>query len=209
MYTLHDNQKADLKSAIENGNTTVAQKTLDQRNQMYPLTTHLYNLKAGSGQHLTNTSGVTYTFTQHVPLPRINLFRGEESYYSFPKQDTFLELQRKVNQTGMLYNEVSLLSGNQKYLPKYFYAGNNTLHDLTRKDEGLRITELQDENIDIYCFYDVPSTLATTQDFSITLTSGASLSGKDVYATTSYSPEYYLTSLDTGFQFCQEVAKFI
>jgi hypothetical protein len=30
-----------------------------------------------------------------------------------------------------------------------------------------------------------------------------------MYTTVSYSPNYFLTSLDKGFQFCQKVAKFI
>jgi hypothetical protein len=209
MQTIHENQKSEFTSALESGNLPTAQKTLDQRQQMYPLTTHLYTLKAGSGQQLTNASGVTYILKQQAPLPRLNLSRGEEDYYAFPKHDTFLELQRNVDHTGTLYNEVSLLSGTQKYLPQYFYAGGNTLQEMSQKAEGGTITELPDQEVDIYCFYDLPLELTTTKDFSIALTSGANVSGKNVYATTSYSPEYYLTSLDKGFQFCQEVAAFI
>ena len=210
MQAIHETQKSDLKSALEKGNLLVAQKTLDQRNQMYPLTNHLYALKAGAGKNLTNTSGTTYTFNTQAPLPRLNLSRGEDAYYSFPKQDSFLELQRNLTPAGgAVYNEVSLISQTQKYLPKYFYAGNNTLQDTARRDEGAKLTELPEEDIDIYCFYDLPLELMTTQNFSITLTNGTNIPGKDVYATTSYSPDYYLTSLDKGFQFCQEVAKFI
>ena len=33
--------------------------------------------------------------------------------------------------------------------------------------------------------------------------------GSELYVATSYSPEYFLTSLDKGFQFCQRVSDFI
>ena len=209
MQTIHENQKSELKSALEQGNLVAAQNTLNQRNQMYPLTTHLYTLKAGEGKSLTNASGATYTFKQQAPLPRLNLSRGEDEYYSFPQSDTFLELQRNLDHTGAIYNEVSLASANQSYFPTYFYAGNNTLQNLTRRGEGAKITELPDEEIDIYCFYDMPFELMTTQDFSVTLTNGANVAGKDIYTAPSYSPDYYLTSLDKGFQFCQKVSAFI
>jgi hypothetical protein len=209
MQTIHEQQKSELASALEKGNAPAAQRVLDQRNQMYPVTIHLYSLKAGSGTTFTNASGTTYTLRQQAPLPRINLSRGDDNYYSFPTQETFLELQRNIGQTGALHNELSITSGNQTYLPTYFYAGNNTLQELSRREEGTKITELKDANTDMYYFYDVPSDFLTTKDFSFTLTSGGNISGQNIYTAISYSPEYYLTSLDKGLQFCQEVAKFV
>jgi hypothetical protein len=176
---------------------------------MYPLTTHLYDIKAGTGPTLTNASGVSYTFKKQAPLPWINISRGDEAYYSFPKYDSFLELQRTINQTGMLYHETSITSGSQHYLPHYYYGGQNTLQDLSWKDEGLRIMEIKDEKSDLYFFFDLPAALVESKEFSLALTSGAALSGNAVYTATSYSPEYFFTSLDTGFQFCQKVATFI
>jgi hypothetical protein len=119
-------------------------------------------------------------------------------------------VQRNIDHTGMLYNETSIAIEGQKYLPHYFYGGDNTLQDLTWKDEGLRIMELKNEKSDLYFFFDLPISLsAKYNDFSLTLTSGGTLAGKDLYEVTSYSPEYFLTSLDKGFQFCQKVSAFI
>jgi hypothetical protein len=143
---------------------------------MYPLTTHLYDLKAGSGKTITNASGVAYTFKEQALLPRLNLSRGNDDYYAFPTYDTFLEIQWNLNQTGMLYHETSIFSGNQQYLPHYFYGGENTLSDLSWKDEGLRIMELKDEKADKYFFFDLPAALADSQQFSVKLTSGGALS---------------------------------
>jgi hypothetical protein len=68
MQAIHESQKAEVTSAIEKGNTTVAQNVLNQRSEMYPLTTHLYDIKAGSGKTITNASGVSYTFKKQAPL---------------------------------------------------------------------------------------------------------------------------------------------
>ncbi|MDR2415498.1 MAG: hypothetical protein LBD75_02565 [Candidatus Peribacteria bacterium] len=143
---------------------------------MYPLTTHLYNLKVGSGKTITNASGIAYTIKTQALLPRLNLSWGEEDFYAFPTYDTFLEVQWNRNQTGMLYQETSIISGDQQYFPHYFYGGKNTLSDLSWKDEGLRIMELKDENADNYFFFDLSNALADTQQFSIKLTSGGVLS---------------------------------
>jgi hypothetical protein len=209
MQTIHEQQKSEIASALAKGNPTSAQSTLTQRSEMYPLTTHLYDLKAGSGQTITNASGVSYTFKKQAPLPWINISRGNEEYYSFPTYDTFLELQRNMSQTGMLYQEAHITSGSKKYLPHYFYGGENTLQDLSRKDEGLRIIELKDEKTDLYFFFDVPSTLVEDKNYTLAFTSGGNVSGSSILVATSYSPDYFLTSLDAGFQFCQKVATFI
>jgi hypothetical protein len=209
MQTIHETQKADLKAALTAGDSTAAQSTLNQRSEMYPLTTHLYDLKASSGHTINNASGGSYILKKQAPLPWINISRGDEDYYAFPTYDTFLELQRNLPQTGMVYHEMSILSGSQKYLPHYYYGGPNSLQDLSRKDEGLRITELKDETSALYFFFDLPSTVVESKDFVFSLMSGGNVSGNSVYTAVSYSPDYFLTSLDQGFQFCQEVATFI
>jgi hypothetical protein len=99
MYAFHETQKSELKTLIEQEDFVSAQATLDQRNQMYPLTMHLHALQAGNGAQLTHTNGATYTFKKQTLLPRLNVSRGEDVHYSFPKHDTFLELQRNTNTT--------------------------------------------------------------------------------------------------------------
>jgi hypothetical protein len=143
---------------------------------MYPLTTHLYDLKAGTGKTITNASGIAYTFKKQSTLPWLNISRGNDDFYAFPTYDTFLEVQWNRNQTGMLHHETSIVLGNQMYLPHYFYGGENTLSDLSRKDEGLKIMELKDENTDKYFFFDLPDALAESQQFSVQLISGGALS---------------------------------
>ncbi|MDR2190438.1 MAG: hypothetical protein LBP53_04550 [Candidatus Peribacteria bacterium] len=76
----------------------------------------------------------------------------------------------------MLYQEINITSGTQTYFPHYFYGGENTLNDLTWKSEGLRIREITDKNADLYFFFDVPTSLVETKQFSLGLTSGATLS---------------------------------
>ncbi|MDR2190439.1 MAG: hypothetical protein LBP53_04555 [Candidatus Peribacteria bacterium] len=75
MKTIHEQQKSDLAAALAQNNLTATQTTLNQRNEMYPLTNHLYDIKAGSGKTITNASGVSYTFKKQAALPWLNISR--------------------------------------------------------------------------------------------------------------------------------------
>jgi hypothetical protein len=70
--------------------------------------------------------------------------------------------------------------------------------------------EVKNPDADQYFFFDLPS-LATgdLKNISISVMSGGSFSGANLYEVVSYSPEYFLTSLDKGFQFCQKVSEFV
>ena len=109
----------------------------------------------------------------------------------------------------MIYNDLQISVTGTQYLPKYFYAGANTLRSLDDDTLGEKIMELPEENIDLYCFFDVPQDVVENQNFSLDQLKGTSVAGKDIYTKLSYSPEYFLTSLDKGFQFCQKVSEFV
>ena len=47
MQTIHEGQKADVTEALAAGNQAKVEKTLKQWSELYPLTTHLYDLKSG------------------------------------------------------------------------------------------------------------------------------------------------------------------
>jgi hypothetical protein len=102
-----------------------------------------------------------------------------------------------------------LVSGSQQHLPKYFYAGNLTLQDLEGRGGGERVTELLDEEVDLYCFYDMPMELMMPSNFDVQLSDSVYVAGNKIITFPSYSPEYFLTSLDKGFHFCQSVSDFI
>ena len=206
MQTVHETQKVQFLSELDSGQLTQAEQTINQRSQMYPLTSHLYDLKAGSGQVVTLPDGTRYSFKRRANLPWMNITRWAEQYYAFPKQDTFVELQRNVNPSGPTQVDTLLQQGNSHYQPTYFYAGNYTLQDVSRKSLGDGIMEAETQQ-DLYYFFDVPS-----GDFAydIVVTSGSSVVAlSDLYELTSYSPEYFLTSLDDGFQFCKQASAFI
>jgi hypothetical protein len=209
MQTIHQHQQSVLAEAVQNASTQEVVEVYNQWGEMYPLTTHLYALKAGSGVQITNASGVIYSFKMLAPMKWMNLSRGDTNYYAFPKKDTFVELQFSL-QTGMLYNETSIEDKGTTIKPTYYYGGENTLNNLSWKDLGMRIMEIKNKNADQYLFFDLPK-LATgdLQRLSLSVMSGGSVSGSSIYEAISYSPEYFLTSLDQGFQFCQKVSAFV
>ena len=210
MQNIHETQKSTIQFSLEKGDINTAQNMFNQRNEMYPLTTHLYKIKAGSGTIISNASGVEYTYKLQAPLSWLNIQRGNEDYYAFPRNKTFLEVQRNVDKTGMLYQETMLDLKDVTYKPVYYYGGNNSLNNLYRKDLGYRIMEVRDENIEQYYFFDLPELQTDDlQNYTISVISGDALSGADLYEVVSYSPGYYITSLDKGLQFCQKVSDFI
>jgi hypothetical protein len=208
LQTIHETQKADLESALAQGKLTAAQQTLTQWSEMYPLTTHLYDVKAGSGYTLTTKEGLSYTLKQISPLSWLNVSRGEDTYYSFPHQELFVELQAQTHQSGTLYNDITLRNTDQQYFPSYVYGGGNALYNLATTDTGRKIMDVKDQETDIYSFFDAPADMLT-KDFSFVQSSGSHIAGKDLYKAVSYSPAYFLTSLDKGFQFCQKVSDFV
>lgn len=131
MKTLHTSQKTEVLTALASGNVNKANQLLTQRSDMYGLTSHLYNLKAGSGTKLTTTSGKEYLFRSYAELPWINIQRGEKEYYVFPKEDTFIELKFSYPQTGTLINETKLTTSAQDTTPLYYYGGDVSLRDLS------------------------------------------------------------------------------
>ena len=96
MQSIHETQKSDLQLALEKNDLVSAQKTLSQRSDMYALTTHLYDLEAGDGALFTNTEGTQYKVKQLASMSWLNLFRGDDQYYSFPQQDTFVEISAET-----------------------------------------------------------------------------------------------------------------
>ena len=46
MQNIHEVQKSTVKDYLEKGNILSAQETLTQRSEMYPVTIHLYDIKA-------------------------------------------------------------------------------------------------------------------------------------------------------------------
>jgi hypothetical protein len=96
MQTIHQNQQTALKEAVQDNSTADVVEIYNQWGTMYPLTTHLYTLKAGSGTQIINASGVAYNFKMLAPMKWMNISRGDTDYYAFPKKDTFVELQFAV-----------------------------------------------------------------------------------------------------------------
>ncbi|GHW02321.1 hypothetical protein AGMMS50249_1070 [candidate division SR1 bacterium] len=203
LQTIHQGQKSELSKALELDNKVKAQKTLTQWNDMYELTNHLYDIKAGSGINLTDNQGQSYTFKRQTELGWLNLLRGDEEYYRFPVRDTFLELDFTFNQSGTIKQDTNI-SGSY---PTYFYDGDNYLTDLTRKDAGLDIKESKNADQTQYFFFDLTNDTATNVNTKLSINNGGSVNLNQIYNSVSYSPNYFLVSLDAGFQYCQKVAQ--
>lgn len=206
MQTIHKTQKEQVTTALKNEQISKAEEVLQQWDTMYVLTTHLYDIAAGSGKTIQRADGTSYTFKTKAPLSWMNISRGEVDYYSFPKNDHFLEIQWNMNASGATYVDTSLTKETTTYMPKYFYAGGYSLQDLTRKSIGLWMMDVKEDQ-DLYYFFDLPQEI---QEGDIVVTSGSSsVKLSDLYEITSYSPGYFVTSLDDGFQFCQKVSEFV
>lgn len=208
MQTIHEGQKSSIINALAVGNQLKAEKTLQQWSELYPLTTHLYELKSGKGITLMNKAGDSYTLKNQTPLEWLHVMRGDEEYYRFPAKDTFLELDFTFNQTGVLKQEMTLESSNTTSSPIYFYDGEDFLSDLRYKKSDSGIAVLKNSEDQRYFFFDVADSTLQDESAKISLTDGSSAALSQLYRTKSYSPAYFITSLDAGFQYCKNVADF-
>lgn len=75
MVGIHEHQKATIVTALAEGKQKKIDQTLAQWSELHPLTSHLCDLKAGSGVRLMNASGEIYTFKTQSPLKWLNLSR--------------------------------------------------------------------------------------------------------------------------------------
>ena len=66
-------------------------------------------------------------------MNRMNISWDTEDYYAFPEKKTFFEVKWNVETTGMIDNEIVIDQDATIYYPRYFYAGNSTLQDISRK----------------------------------------------------------------------------
>lgn len=205
LQTIHKWQKETVKQAVEAGNKIELQKTLTQWSDMYGLTSHLYNMKAGSGATLTNNSGQNYSFRKWSELDFLNIYWGDEQYYRFPMKDKWVEVDFGFGQSGMLVQETNFKEWNDSYYPTYFYDGDKILTELTRKDPNMAIIELWDKTDNRYFFFDVKG--GETWKASLNVGNNQNVNLNQIYFAESYNPEYYLISLNEGFEYCKKVAE--
>ncbi len=206
---IHEGQKSDISAAIDAGNQKKIDKVVDQRSQLHPLTSYLYRLKSGSGVTLTNKEGQSFTFVAQSPLGWLNLMWGEEEFYRFPMKDTFLEVDFTFNQTGSLKQNTYVADSADKVFPTYFYDGDNFLSELGYKDTGMGIVDLNNSDLQRYFFFDLSGDVIKNKSTTIGFIDGQVTDLSNLYQTLSYSPGYFMTTLDKGFQYCQKVAAYI
>lgn len=83
------------------------------------------------------------------------------------------------------------------------------MSELSYKDTGMSIVDLAHSDQERYFFFDLAEEDLQNSNAQLALLNGEHTPLMNVFQTVSYTPGYFMTSLNPGFQYCQEVARFV
>lgn len=206
LQSLQDEKKADLESALQAKNTELISKFTQDAELFHTVSSFLNDKKQETMERKLDYQGNTYRFKSQSLMPWISMTWGEDEYFSFPSRAKYVQLTWSHSISGEVKNNIAAQYAGKTYLPKYYYAGENTLRELTWTEKGRTIGSNQGQERESYLFFDLPE-LDEKELKNLTFTLGEQkVSGEKLYIRPGFSAHYINKEASPAFNYCKAVA---
>ena len=145
LQNLQNEKKAELQSAFQAGDKVLLKKLTQDAELFGAVSSYLNDTKQSKKERTLEYQGNKYQFKSQALMPWLSMTRGEDEYFAFPSNKSYLQLTWANTISGALHNDISIEYQGKSYLPKYFYAGENTLRNLAWTDAGKKSESIMDK----------------------------------------------------------------
>lgn len=206
LQSLQNEKKAELQSALQANNTGLITKLTQDAEFFRTVSSFLNDKKQEKTEHKVDYQGKIYRFKSQSILPWISMSWGEDEYFTFPSRENYVQLTWSHSISGEVKNEIAAEYAGKNYLPKYYYAGENTLRELTWTEKGRTIGSNQGQERESYLFFDLPE-LEEKDLKNLNFTLGEQkISGEKLYIRPGFSAHYIIKEESPAFNYCKAVA---
>lgn len=207
LQNLQNEKKAELQSAFQAGDKVLLKKLTQDAELFGAVSSYLNDTKQSKKERTLEYQGNKYQFKSQALMPWLSMTRGEDEYFAFPSNKSYLQLTWANTISGAIHNDISIEYQGKSYLPKYFYAGENTLRNLAWTDAGKKIGINNGQEKESYLFFDLPE-INEKELKKLNFKLGSQmLGGADLYTRPSFSAHYILKEESPAFKYCKEVAQ--
>lgn len=207
LQKLQNEKKAELQSAFQAGDQELLKKLTQDAELFRTVSSYLNDKKQSKKERSLEYQGNKYQFKSQALMPWLSITRGEDEYFTFPSNKTYLQLTWGNNISGSIHNDISVEYEGKSYLPKYFYAGENTLRNLAWTEAGKKMGSNNGQEKESYLFFDLPE-INEKELKKLTFKLGSqSLGGIDLYTRPTFSAHYILKEESPAFKYCKKVAQ--